>query len=101
LEFTILGTQSADTDFIWGETTGFITMAALRDKCESFAVNSCIYEAWLLDSLKNAYRFSKSPCPNDAIRFITYFKQYHEIENEDALALDAADAIREAMEWLR
>ena len=101
LEFKILGQPPIDTDFVWGPSTGFITMAALREKSESTAANSSIYEAWLLDSLRNAYRFSKSLCPDDTVRFITYFKQFHEIDNESELASAAAEAIREAMYWLR
>lgn len=78
----------------------FVTIGTLCDLCENLVQQHSIYEAWLQDVLQNVYRFSRSLHPDDAIRFIQYFKDHHGITDEDALAEEAANAVREAQQAL-
>ncbi len=109
MEFSLLGAEAKDSDLVridgkltpymalrLGNNTAFISLEDLRELCERDAQNGMIYEAWLHSGLQNAYLFSKPLDPGDAHRFITYFKAYHEIEDELALAVAAQDAINEA-----
>lgn len=73
----------------------FVSLEVLVWKCEAAAKNRMIYEAWLADALLNAYRVARHMYPADAERFLAYFKQYHEIADEEQLARDALNAVAE------
>lgn len=109
MEFSILDIQPKDADLvridgklspymslILGKSASFISLGDLRQLCEKAAQNGSIYEAWMHSSLQNAYIFSKPLNPGDAQRFLAYFKAYHEIEDEQALAVQAREAIDDA-----
>lgn len=106
MEFSILGIESKDADLVridgklspyltlkLGKNATFASLGKLRQLCEESAQNGLIYEAWLHSGLQNAYIFSKPLSTGDGPRFIAYFKAYHEIENEEALAAEASEAI--------
>jgi len=74
----------------------FVTLGDLVKICEDSASNQMIYEAWVNSALDNAYSAVRALSEDDGNRFITYFKAYHDIDNEDALADEAYEAIEDA-----
>lgn len=112
MEFSILRYPPADTDLVFIKDSSipylrlsvgrlkFVSLGELRDLSENLVQQSTIYEVWLHHALNNAYRFSRALCAEDANRFMHYFKSYHEIVDEDALAYEAETAIREARQAL-
>jgi len=74
----------------------FMTLSELVKICEDSASNQMIYEAWVNSALDNAYSAARSLSEDDGNRFIAYFKAYHDIDNEDALADEAYEAIEDA-----
>lgn len=113
MEFSILGTESKDTDLVridgklspyltlkLGKNATFVSLGDLRQLCEESAQNRLIYEAWLHSVLQNAYIFSKPLNIEDVSRFIAYFKAYYGVEDEGSLASQASEAIEYAREEL-
>jgi hypothetical protein len=113
MEFSILGIQPKDSDLVridgklspslalkLGQKSAFVSLGELRQLSEDSAQNGMIYEAWMDSALQNAYIFSKPLQTEDAFRFIAYFKAYHEIDNEQALAAGAREALDRARQEL-
>lgn len=112
MEFTILGIPPAPGDLVFiGHlaqesftfllpSRDFISIGELVWRCEHAAGNSLVYEVWLAEALLNGYRLARAMPEDDASRFIQYFKSYHCIEDEEALARDAVRAVNEAQQSL-
>ena len=113
MEFTILRIEPVEEDLVLFQSEpplhlrkriknmlvhNFISIGEIARLCENAASNNMIYEAWLDSALDNVYMVSRSLCPADKDRLIAYFKNYHEIENEEDLRNMATEAINEAME---
>ena len=107
LEFAVLRKTPSEGDlvflrcelpfFLRGQSSDkFVTLGELVKICEDSASNQMIYEAWVNSALDNAYSAARALSGDDGDRFISYFKAYHDIDDEGALADEAHEAIEDA-----
>ena len=107
LEFAVLRKTPGEGDlvflrcelpiFLRGKPSDkFVTLGELVKLCEDSASNQMIYEAWVNSALDKAYSAARSLSEDDGDRFVAYFKAYHNIDDEGALADEAHEAIEDA-----
>lgn len=111
LEFSVLNVKPVESDLVNfnGKVplffknkvrNGFVSLGKLVGVCEDAGQNRMIYESWLQSVLDNIYSFSRCMGADDFERLLDFFKRYHGIESERALAEEAQEALDDAMKAL-
>ena len=111
LEFSVLNVKPVESDLVNINEevplffknkvrNGFISLGEMVGVCEDAGINHMIYESWLQSVLDNIYSFSRCMGEDDFERLLDYFKRYHGIESERALAEEAQEALDDAMQAL-